>query len=126
MNTMQHEFDAVVAHLYKQGKPAMANGDCAYRGKNGTTCAVGCRIPDSLYHKEMEGQVLWGLTGDERFTLPPEFIKYEDMFNSLQGAHDSAETLEDGRFDIPSLTAKLRYIASIYNLTFIPSVTTSV
>lgn len=118
MNTMQHEFDAVVAHLYKQGKPAMTNRDCVYRGKNGTTCAVGCRIPDSMYDDKMEGEVVGTLIGHKGFTLTEEIYEYDDLFVSLQSAHDSAAVGSDGMFDIESLTANLRYTANEHNLIF--------
>jgi hypothetical protein len=55
MNTMQQEFDAVVAHLYAQGKRAAVLGRCKYRSDEGTMCAVGCRIPNNMYNPAMEG-----------------------------------------------------------------------
>lgn len=125
MNTMQHEFDAVVAHLYKQGKPAMtqAAGDlgsgCAYRGDNCTSCAVGCRIPDSMYDDRMEGEVVGTLINHVGFTLPEEIYAYPRLFASLQNVHDSAAVGSEGMFDIDSLTAYLRYAANEHNLTFV-------
>lgn len=78
MNTMQEEFDAVVAHLYKQGKKAMSGKGCAYRGENGTMCAVGCRIPDEMYDPKMEGQFVFSLPFT--FSTPPEISVYNGMF----------------------------------------------
>lgn len=47
----------VGAHLLRQGKRSTANfsvfggPSCAYRGKGGMSCAVGCLIPDDDYEK---------------------------------------------------------------------------
>lgn len=54
MNTMQEELDAVVQHLYKQGRPAAEDGTCKYRTADGLMCAVGCRIPDEAYSPLMD------------------------------------------------------------------------
>lgn len=57
--TLQEIFDTVVAHLRKQGKAAIRVGPggpgCAYRGDDGTMCAVGCLIKDEFYHEKLEG-----------------------------------------------------------------------
>ena len=125
MNTMQHEFDAVVAHLYKQGKPAMAMYDagvsagCAYRGDNCTSCAVGCRIPDSMYDDGMEGEVVGTLINNMGFTLPQEIYAYPKLFASLQQAHDESAVGNDGMFVIERLTENLRYVAGKHKLTFV-------
>lgn len=53
--TKQGIFDRVAKHLIAQGRPAMMNQfDCAYRGKGGRSCGIGCLIPDDLYDPEME------------------------------------------------------------------------
>ena len=54
--TNQEIYDDVLAHLRKQGKAAVnTGGDCQYRGASGTSCAVGCLIPDELYDPLIEG-----------------------------------------------------------------------
>jgi hypothetical protein len=127
MNTMQQEFDAVVAHLYKQGRPAKASYDpnrepqCAYRGDDGLSCAVGCRIPDDNYSAEMEGTGISFLCEYEDFNLPSEIRAYHPMFSSLQAAHDADSSLNsDGDFDSVELTEKLAHTARVFNLTFTP------
>lgn len=93
MNTKQFEFDAVVEHLFKQGGPATVPNhvgtetSCSYRGRDGTMCAVGCRIPNIMYRKEMEGKRLGGLI--TVFQLPAELEEYLGMFSHLQDVHDS-------------------------------------
>ena len=54
MNNQQF-FDVTVAHLRKQGKPAIEPGFCAYLTSDGKKCAVGCHIPAGVYKREMEG-----------------------------------------------------------------------
>ena len=59
MIPLQKTFNTVVYCLLKQNKCSKITryGDtiCAYRGRQGLKCAVGCTIPDKLYLKEMEG-----------------------------------------------------------------------
>lgn len=123
MNSMQFEFDAVVAHLYKQRRPAKGvDGFCKYRGENGTTCAVGCRIPDSMYDEEMDkptcGGQLHSLMGNN-FPLPVEITTYEGMFGALQDAHDSCSLMAlSGKFDMDDLSCRLQDVANDYCLTF--------
>ncbi len=65
----QEVFDMVARHLIGQGKrsmgvvPGMGGRTCAYRGENGTKCAVGCLIPDEAYDPSIEnrGIVFWGV-----------------------------------------------------------------
>lgn len=54
---MQEVFDRVAIHLLMQGKRSKdRNGTwCAYRGPDGTACAVGCLIDDKHYQKRFEG-----------------------------------------------------------------------
>jgi len=85
---MQQEFDAIVLHLYAQGKPAMEHGICAYRGVDGTKCAVGARIPDSVYSPDMEGKNMSCLMECFGDALPPEFTAYEPMYAAVQNVHD--------------------------------------
>jgi hypothetical protein len=90
MNTMQQEFDAVCQHLMTQRVAAVrtdGNG-CAYRGANGTSCAVGCRIPDSMYNPDIEGLRVGALLSD--FNVPAEVLEYLPMFTRLQSIHDFA------------------------------------
>lgn len=114
MNTMQQEFNAVVQHLYKQGRPAADGNTCKYRSDEGLMCAVGCRIPSDVYSEDMEGKVVAQLV--ERFAgvLPPEISTYEDMFDDLQWAHDcwtDSELLD-------SLRRSLAGVAQKYDITF--------
>ena len=50
--------DKVLKHLWDQGKCSYQPyiGACAYRGEDGTKCAIGILIPDEIYLPEMEGK----------------------------------------------------------------------
>lgn len=120
MNTMQQEFDAVVEHLYKQGKVSQSpEGVCVYRNREGLKCAVGCRIPDEIYNTGMEGLQIGPLT-DTYPNLPSELYEYNDMFHDLQRVHDTCLTsAEDGvSFNLSVLRENLETVARNFNLTF--------
>lgn len=128
MNTMQQEFDAVVAHLYEQGRPAVDNGAgftaCWYRQPDSKNmCAVGCRIPDEVYRPEMDkadaegnGTGVFNLVDRFRDVLPQEIVEYKAMFAALQGAHD-AQSIND-EFNYEWLEADLQRVANSFGLTF--------
>lgn len=94
-NSKQEVFDYVARFLIKQGEPSLVNGGCVYRQETGNKkkvlrCAVGCVIPKKVYTKKMEGQNITSLLRGFSSVLPPELAKYEDLFSSLQSAHDNA------------------------------------
>lgn len=90
--TSQEIFDIVVTHLRKQGKPAMNNiGGCSYRGVDGTKCAVGCLIPDSIYKSEMEGSIAEELV--IQFEGLYHLIEHKHLLGLLQSAHDKNNTI---------------------------------
>lgn len=92
----QEILDAVVAFMRKQRKPSggrTAGGGsyyCRYRGPDGTKCAIGALIPDSIYDEVIEGKpiddVLHGSSAiRELFVgVDPAYLM------SLQGCHDAA------------------------------------
>jgi hypothetical protein len=124
MNTMQEEFDAVVEHLFKQGRRSMNGRHCAYRGEEGTSCAVGCRIPDDYYDSVIDHGTSMTTTGlstvlqryPEHF--PPEVHAYHEMFRKLQDVHDMAITHSGGLFSKTSLRDDLVTVAREFHLTY--------
>ncbi len=55
--TQQQAFTKIVTHLRAQNAQSRAgDGVCAYRGKNGRSCAAGCLISDDEYDPYMEQQ----------------------------------------------------------------------
>lgn len=122
--TAQEIFDKVTAHLRKQGKASVdIDGSCAYRGEGGTSCAVGCLIPDEMYDEMMEG----GAVHAEEPKYP-ELYKAIDvlglrgnvgLLTSLQRAHD--ETLQ--HVGMPSWENYMANIARSRGLTYTPPTT---
>ena len=57
--TNQQLFDTVATHLLTQRTRSIATKNgvtrCAYRGRKGTRCAIGCLIPDDRYDATFEG-----------------------------------------------------------------------
>jgi hypothetical protein len=125
MNTKQFEFDAVVAHLYAQGRPAKAGmNQCLYRAEyDGKTlsCAVGCRIPDATYEPAMDAlddtsvDILVEEFGN---VLPKEIEEYLPMFERLQSAHDDSSHTVAGGFNLKVLGKRLECIATEFGLNF--------
>lgn len=63
--TTQQAFNVIVTALRKQNAKSVLDttsplheGNCQYRGKDGTKCAAGWLIPDEIYVKEMEGLLI--------------------------------------------------------------------
>ncbi len=55
MFSKQETFEVVYKHLMYQGTRSLGFGAlCAYRGKNGTKCAIGCLIKDEFYSQNLE------------------------------------------------------------------------
>lgn len=88
----QETFEAVVRHLFAQGKPAYQDdgNTCAYRGSDDTKCAIGALIPDSMYLKEMDKNVF---LVDELFLYYPKLRERlgednKELLRALQWVHD--------------------------------------
>ncbi len=97
MNT-QELFDKVAAHLLKQRKKSKAKIEtdegtvmsCAYRGKGGLMCAVGCLIDDQYYLPELEGLTSYMTPVHNAVELSVGEIDAEQksLLNDLQSLHD--------------------------------------
>ena len=92
----QEVFDKVFTHLISQGH--QARGDkagaglttCQYRGKNGSSCAVGCLIPDEVYTRDMEAMTVKELMC-ENDRIASMFSDVDIvLLQRLQTIHDSA------------------------------------
>lgn len=101
--TRQEVFTKVVTHMLKQSKQARevynpsSSGPCRYRTEGGLMCAVGCLVPDEIYHDSMEGTILHGVIERANEGMLPEplaqFVKAElephvVLLRDLQYAHD--------------------------------------
>jgi hypothetical protein len=92
----QHAFDAVVSHLFRQGRRSYGTiGDgeatmCLYRSSDGLKCAVGALIPDELYRPSMEGEPSYGLFVPGLYSLPDWLRELpEGMLRGFQVIHDN-------------------------------------
>lgn len=131
-------FDTVCTHLYAQKKPAFVfegvnnRPVCAYRGDNGTSCAVGCLIPDEEYYDGMEGSgvttLFNGSLSAERLhhskrPVMTALSKHVSLLSDLQDAHDTnlfnADTqtvVASDRFDFRKLRWTLFEVARKHEL----------
>lgn len=118
-STPQELFDHVVTHLFTQ-KVQSRDGDgpqCLYRGPSGTSCAVGCVLPDEYYDEAMDGKSdstdLYSVI--ENFKLPEYIVKNQDLLVALQKFHDKYVAFDAS--DEEQLL-RLEGIAWAYDLTF--------
>lgn len=85
----QDIFNTSVGELLKQGKKSVdGEGVCAYRGADGSKCAIGHLIPDSMYHPSYEGLDVNGLEGQMRY-----FLRSASFANTLYGHYDENKPL---------------------------------
>lgn len=99
MMTKQEIFNKVYTHLITQGKQSITyykqggvtRSTCAYRGANGTSCAVGCLILDEHYDKSIEGYNV--LENNVKEVLDKSGVPTDDntikFLLDLQKIHDS-------------------------------------
>lgn len=83
--TDQEAFTTAARHLLNQGKKSVDLFDscrCLYRDECGRKCAIGCLIPDDLYHVTMENLNV--------VELSSEFGSIKQLFEGL-----SINLLED-------------------------------
>ncbi len=119
--TLQQIFDKVVKHLLTQGKKAMMNAEsCAYRGKDNTSCAVGCLIPDRYYNPLMEGRSVGVFESDDSGPQKELFVSAFDksgiphdpesleLLQELQACHDN--------YEVHEWKSRLKYIGEDFSL----------
>lgn len=97
--TRQQIFDKAAKHLIRQGDRAWDEGEgrCAYRSPTNLKCAVGCLIPDVLYHHSMEAK--------DVADIIKMFPNLENIFSpkdvgflmGLQAVHDSCDSWQGDR-----------------------------
>ena len=109
----QQVFDYVVEHLYKQGKPSMSNGKCAYRGENGLKCAAGILISDDVYQEQWD----WcKISYSDLCRIGDVQSAHEGLVIWLQNAHDYWATIGWGAMD--HLDRELTQVANRFHLEF--------
>jgi hypothetical protein len=119
----QEFFDKSVRHLFAQKVPSIINGNCKYRGPNGTMCAVGCHIPDDLYKEEFENKSSGSIV--DCYVNIHEIFEHVDirLIRDTQIAHDnSARAIllfrKKSRNYMERLDSQLRDVAKKYRLTW--------
>ena len=90
---LQEVFDKVAAHLLRQRSRSYRKGGCAYRGKAGKMCAVGCLIADEHYRPSLEGsnlqsELVQAALKDSGINVTQD-MKF--MLEDLQTCHDYNE-----------------------------------
>lgn len=104
----QEMFDHVVDHLLDQGTTSesdFAKG-CAYRGDNGTACAAGCLIPDSVYSPSMERRSVCDPgPGDTEPLILMFPMNCRNLLEDLQSVHDDT-AVENWESDLRMLAAR--------------------
>ena len=108
----QAVFDKVVKHLLTQKRRSESNRGCAYRGKDGDMCAVGCLISDKAYDPEIEGHSVFHLRVQETLAESgvPTYNKMKFLLADLQYLHDECS--------ISLWKTDLRELANHHNLTW--------
>jgi hypothetical protein len=113
--------------MIEQGGPSLRVGihgtlSCAYRGENGTKCALGFFIPDDLYSEEIEGK---SLLGESVYQLECFKGKSLHLLRSLQQAHDIS--CDDPKKFMEQFRNHMRSIADYFELddssTYLPATT---
>lgn len=106
--TRQEAFDIIVRHLLTQRCRATRNGDCRYRGDNGTKDAVGALISDKQYEVMMRTGLEWSLVPTAELIGMSSVDRY--FLRDVQVVHDGVP--------VQHWDERLREIAKHYNLTY--------
>jgi hypothetical protein len=86
--------DKVLKHLWDQGRVSHEPyvGGCAYRGEDGTKCAIGILIPDDIYSFDMEGKGFHTLCRKHNAVANlPEIQAIMQVGEVLQQLHDNLQ-----------------------------------
>lgn len=88
-DALQRLFDDIAEHLLTQNKKSTLRYNktrCRYRGdEEGTSCAIGCLIPDEMYDESMEGHGVSNLFYTH--SIFKNFLnkKYDNVINTDEG-----------------------------------------
>lgn len=93
--TNQEAFSTMVLHLRAQGAQALSArpgrvGDCLYRTPEGLKCAVGCLIPDHVYHDGMERRSATDVADE----VPCLRDLNVDILEAMRSVHDAIPVTE--------------------------------
>lgn len=106
---MQNLFNTILEHLRAQGRKSLSyDGFCAYRGIEGTKCAVGVVIPDKEYYRGYEGIPVWKLEN-----LFPDWKIRKFLQDCQSYLHDSQDD------NLRGLEIEAELIAKKWGLTYV-------
>lgn len=110
-------FNKALDHIRKQGKPAMRNHSCAYRGRGNTSCAFAPAIAD--YSEDLEGSSAADLLVQQPDVLYPWARTVDEgLANDIQAAHDgNAESSNNDNF-LTLFESTMAKIANKYGLIY--------
>jgi hypothetical protein len=97
-NDNQRAFDVAVRQLKKQGCRSTLGVGCAYRGANGSMCAVGALIADEHYCPSFEGNDVISLVIGDKIRAAVSRSGYcvsPALLSDLQDAHDAFYPFEE-------------------------------
>ncbi len=104
----QQAFDRMCDHLMTQKAQAYQNGYCVFRTAQGLQCAIGCLIPDQVYHPNIEGMTVRSLKA--RYPDFAAIVADVDTYllDECQYVHD--------RHEVPQWASELRKLAQKFEL----------
>lgn len=110
----QEVFNRVATHLLTQMKKSLMGNDgfCAYRGRKGLACAIGCLITDEAYTPDVEGKTVNNEKVVEALAkcgIEVKKVGY-GFFCALQKVHDE--------YEYQQWRPRLHDVADDYGLTF--------
>lgn len=92
--------DKILTHLWDQGRVSydLSLNGCAYRGEDGTKCAIGILIPDDIYSPNMEGKSFHQLCQQYDVVADlPEIKAIKQVGEVMQQLHDNLQGMPDFR-----------------------------
>ena len=120
----QKVFDTALKGIIQQGCLSLATeGNCAYRGKNNTRCAVGWLIPDNRYDPKIEGGSVVDRMTEIEEMLAPKFGSigpgdFDFLLDIQSKMHDSLmDIFSSSSFHMSDLKANTERLAKEYSLT---------
>ena len=131
--TAQEVFDTTVRHLRTMKRQSRIGDKCAYRGYDGSKCALGCHLTDEevlipaehrirhAYGHEIETLDQLPDSSAEALVelriMPERLIPHEDLLVSLQSIHDGSWNWQtEGGIDVSRVRERLSHVAYEYDL----------
>lgn len=94
VQTAEQTFDMIANHLIAQRVPAKDKNKCVYRAPNGTMCAIGCIIPDSLYSPKVEDTTFSMLAQNKKIGTYLKKI-HPSLFDSVHTWTNFGNTIQE-------------------------------